>query len=392
MTIRRVFCASTGFHVLVHQAIVLACGDQDVENHLVIYHPLSRPDNPNHIRGFSFIDAMLLQGVWTSVIPAGDLAAPYDVANVLSSASAFSVAAEAQRELDRRLSSVGKPTEVFITNPTCGAIDRHLWTWARACDAQTHFVEDGISAYLPATLKAEIDSPYTRDRAAQSLARYRGLEPDLDLLALQPAVYPALRFDQSHVLLPDKVPSSLHNGQVSELPRSMASVVLHRALTQLPASSVGQRSDRSRWTAVYISRPDHEDGLVDEEPEIDTAVEAIRAMVRMGHRVVVKPHPRDTKAKIQRIVDISKADVVEDGDHVPIELLLARHRPQLACGTWSGSVLYSALLAGISTSSVITHLVQRANHQASTLLARIEQQFLRIMDGVPNYRQWEQLQ
>ena len=307
---RHLFAASTMFHILVCQAVAAGLRDQGQPTELLLWGPVAR-DEEIFVRWAEDYRALVLPDLWHDVhyeeqgTHDYDLHALWPDTPITGSWPALRKMRSSQRRLDRLVLADREPITVYVTNITAGAIDRHLAAAARNAPlGRVSYIEDGIADALSAVLKQTIDSRYWQARGHQRrFATGSAVRRTLLTLARvdSGAVELASRdyrtsfaFDDVYQLDVSAPPAvRAFGGRIVEVPDSSVGHVLDRVATRIPAPE-----EVASGSALYLSRPDSEDGLLSRASEI-AAISGIIAELNERHdgRLLLKPHPRTASPK-----------------------------------------------------------------------------------------------
>jgi Alpha-2,8-polysialyltransferase (POLYST) len=349
-----VFCASTLFHLLVLQALARERAELGERNALILTRATLNAEEL-HLSGFGPYRRLLLDGLWDAVLADEAVTADYDLRALGRGAGAALRVRRAQCRLDAFMRAAAPLRAIYVCNPMTGAVDRRAALWAgRRARLGAHFVEDGTGSYLPSALKHAIDRSYwtTADAQAGPLRRAAAALLGLDRQALTPppAFDEDLCFQETHVLFPERFPATSRSGRLVALSRER----LHETIAELGRRmppGLAEAGPAHEPLLVYLSRPDSEDGLLAPEDEVRLVGDALLEL-SAGARVVLKPHPRDRRAKVARIATRAGVEVIDPDPH-PAELFLSVVRPAACYGTWSGSLVYARELLGIPAWSLL---------------------------------------
>ncbi len=388
---RHLFAASTMFHILVCQAVAAGLRDQGQPTELLLWGPVAR-DEEIFVRWAEDYRALVLPDLWHDVhyeeqgTHDYDLHALWPDTPITGSWPALRKMRSSQRRLDRLVLADREPITVYVTNITAGAIDRHLAAAARNAPlGRVSYIEDGIADALSAVLKQTIDSRYWQARGHQRrFATGSAVRRTLLTLARvdSGAVELASRdyrtsfaFDDVYQLDVSAPPAvRAFGGRIVEVPDSSVGHVLDRVATRIPAPE-----EVASGSALYLSRPDSEDGLLSRASEI-AAISGIIAELNERHdgRLLLKPHPRDSVAKVRAICDRSGvAQVPGPYLRIPAELAARALRAPACYGTWTGSLIYSQRFTGCQGVSVLPRLLAMVEGVEVARLGAIYQELAR---------------
>lgn len=385
---RHYFVASTMFHILVAQAIAASRVREGHSCQLLLWGPRSRRD-PIHTNWVQDYRRIILPQLWECVEYDVEGTGNYDIHALWPDSPLTSVRSSLrrmqtyERSLTRRIEQLGQASTVYVSNITAGSIDRHVVNAAQANGHEVHYIEDGVADGLSDVLKRAVDRSYWMDdsRPVQSMVRSaarRGLlylgGVDRSAIDLGAVDYrSSCSFSAVYQLARLSSPAVQHqSGGAHRVELEAVRAIVRAVSERQPAVARG-----STGSALYLSRPDSEDGLLSRQGEV-TGVSAILAELQARHegRVLVKPHPRDTVSKLREICERADVQLVsEDDQHLPAEIVLRRLAAPTCYGTWTGSLVYGGLLSSCHSISILPRLLALQSPGASARLAAVYAEF-----------------
>ncbi len=384
------------FHILIAQTVATQLVGHGEPCKLLLWGPRPRRDQI-YLDWVNDYKRLVLPDLWTEVYYDEEGTRDYDLHAIWPHGPLRSIprSLRRMRSYERRLTGLVAPRHgkvaVYVSNITAGAIDRHLAAAARHTTGQVHYMEDGVADMLSSVLKQTIDSSYwtNTEKPFRSSMYSVGRKSVLRLARLDAAAIDlgsvdyrkSFRFDDVYQLAPmARSAVDLINGREIRIPVEALRATLDKVVNLLPVKESSEMG-----SALYLSRPDSEDGLLSRRAEV-AGISTILRSLKAHHagRLLLKPHPRDTISKVEDICERSGVPLVPASDRrLPAEVVAHRMAATTCYGTWTGSLVYTNLLATCRSVSVLPLLLEVMGTTAqSQKISEVYREFRSQFDNV----------
>ena len=367
-----VYCISSSLHLLFAQAVGYREKAKGAVNRLLYWSPDGQTGFSERFR------AMLLPGIWDEVTSLQEVESVYGYKSVWPGSGNRLTAVESRRRLvsaERKLTSSARlcsdkgNCRLFVCNPQAH-IDRYLCSVGRRLGAEVTLLEEGLSIYFKEwPLGVHPDKVRVRSYLGR-IARSAFLSASrLNKRALLPGRFicdPDFVFDSCIVTKPELVAgSNLARSTVSLLEYFTSDFVREQIASVRWGRDVLQAANLRTIEALYLTRPDSEDGFIPQALEIRVVSEVLTELFRLyGSRLAVKVHPRDSMEKLRLIQRLlPQIRFIEEDPLIPAELLLSKLHIKSCFSIWTGSLLYAQQLFGVPSTSLLPTVVKMLSNE-----------------------------
>ncbi|MED3793805.1 polysialyltransferase family glycosyltransferase [Niallia alba] len=240
-----------------------------------------------------------------------------------------------------------KVEEVFIGN-RFSSVDRLIYSICKKNKIPINLIEDGMSNYLSSKVfneKTQINTALNKKLKSYSQRIFDFIISEPNVLFNQSE----LMFNNIYAVFPQQYSLCNFSNGIKELKlkdslKKNKDVIKKNGVYKI----IPQLEDSKKKKVLFLSQSLSEDYLISQEKEIEIICDYINQFEPEVYTILFKPHPRDSKEKVKKIVEKfenKRFFIVFNNDiPIPIELLLGELNIDEIVGIWSATLFYTSKL------------------------------------------------
>ncbi|WP_394186710.1 polysialyltransferase family glycosyltransferase [Metabacillus halosaccharovorans] len=264
-----------------------------------------------------------------------------------------------------------KIKQVFIGNRNA-PIDRLLYYCSKQLGIEVNLIEDGLTNYLNFRYHEKpVHGIFSYEYIKRNVKGlfYKALRRDKVFWEDDPLI-----FDNIYAIFPDRYFLKNYKKEIKKLRLNDKIPKYKECINNLMSSKEYEMLwNNSKKNILFLSQSLSEDRLTSLDTEIMVLADYFKTVLNnTDYRLIIKPHPRDKKDKIDRLVKElgnNNVCVLNNDTPIPIELLLDNIEVNEIVGIWSAPLFYTSLVReDISCVSLLFRLIEISNDDNSKLI------------------------